>query len=44
MLGSILSGHEESGGELVIEDGVQTHMINVPNNYTFDDLEAIVET
>ena len=28
----------------VVEEGIQTHLINVPNNYTFDDLDGIVET
>jgi hypothetical protein len=28
----------------VVEAGIQTHLINVPNNYTFDDLDGIVET
>lgn len=27
-----------------VEQGVQTHLINIPNNYTFDDLEGIIET
>lgn len=28
----------------VIEEGVQTHMVNMQHNYTFDDLDGIVET